>query len=230
MRAVSIPVYNNHKIELFVERLKDGFELWCVGVVKGKRILIDHHLTRDDLEARLEYARHEDLIWRDVTRSEIPAEKHERTVQMEETIERKVFWDGIDSNFASIRSLDKDRKDTVAAKKTILGRWTDGVLTFSVEPNNKLQWSCSDHQHWLDRGRNPAPDWWNFSSLWELHLMANMNTPKACGTHVSVLHVDEKELHIKRGPVYRIVHVFHRVRGNESSPIETTNRGKAALK
>src|SRR5271154_6031360 len=90
MRTVSIPVYTSKKIELFVEKVKGGFELWAVGIVKGQRILIDHHLTRDDLETRLEYARPEDLIWRDTVHSEIPVEKHERTVQMEETIERGV--------------------------------------------------------------------------------------------------------------------------------------------
>ena len=177
MRTVSIPVYTSKKIELFVEKVKGGFELCAVGIVKGQRILIDHHLTRDDLETRLEYAWPEDLVWRDTVHSEIPVEKHERTVQMEETIERGGFWDGIASNLASIHSLDKDRKDTVAARKAILGRWTDGVLTFIIEPNNKLQWSCDDHQHWLNRRRGPAPDWWNLSSLWELHLMCNMNTP-----------------------------------------------------
>ncbi len=57
------------------------------------------------------------------------------------------------NNFASISFLDGDRKETVAAKKAILGRWTDGVLTFGIEPNNKLQWSCADHQHWPSLGK-----------------------------------------------------------------------------
>ncbi len=106
-----------------------------------------------------------------------------------------VFWDSMTSQLNSKSFLDKDKKETAAAKKVILGRWTDGVLTFSIEPNNKLQWSCADNQHWLNRRGDPAPDWWNYSSLWELHLMCNMNTPSACGTHVSVLHIDKQELH-----------------------------------
>lgn len=213
MRAVTIPVYTSKKLELFVEKLKDGFELWAVGVVKGRRILIDHHLTHDDLETRLEYARPKDLIWRDAAPSEIPAEKHAKAIQMEETIyERRGFWDGVDSNLASVYLLDRDRKEASAAKKMILGRWTDGVVTLSLEPNNKLQWTCVDPQHWLNVwGQNTSqpPDWWNMGS-WELGLMANRNTRQACGTHAGVLHVDEKELHIRGGHLNRIVHVFYR--------------------
>ncbi len=232
MRKVTIPVYASKKIELFVEKRKNGFELWAVGIVNGQRVVMDHHLTRDDLEARLEYAWPEDLVWRDTVHSEIPVEKHERTVQMEETIERGVFWDGIDSNLASIRSLDKDKKETAAAKKAILGRWTDGVVTFNIEPNKKLQWSCSDPRHWLNgwwQVKGQSPDWWNLSS-WELHFMAGMNTPQVCGTHAGVLHVDDKELHIRGGHLNRIVHVFRRAKDNESLQIGTTNRSEMAAK
>ena len=57
--------------------------------------------------------------------------------------------------------------------------------------------------------------------------MANMNTPKACGTHVKVLHVDEKELRVRGGHLNRIVHVFRRVKDNESVQIGTVNRVEA---
>jgi hypothetical protein len=210
MRTVTITIWNNKKLELFVEKVKDGFELWTVGIVKGQRILLDHHLTHDDLETRLEYTRPEDLIWRDADLSEIPAEKHKMAIEGEESIKRNSFWDSITRNLASKHFLDRDRKAIATARKAILGRWTDGDLTFYLEPNNKMQWFCSDHEHWLNRRRNPAPDWWDLSSVWELHLMANMNTPQARGTHVSVLHVDEKELHICGGHLNRIVHVFRR--------------------
>lgn len=232
MRAVTIPVYASKKLDLFVERLKDGFELWAVGIVKGQRVLIDHHLTRDDWETKLEYAGPEDLIWRDAAHSEIPAQKHKLAIGGEETIGRRVFGGGVRDDLAAIDFLDKDKKDTAAAKKAILGRWTDGVVTFSLEPNNKLRWTCADLRHWLNVWGitdKQTPSWWDFSSIWELYLMADMDTPQACGTHVGVLHVDENEVHL-RGGVNRIAHVFRRVKDNESVQIRTANRGEVALK
>jgi hypothetical protein len=204
MHTVTITI-RNQKLELFVEKIKGGYEVWAVGIIKGQRILIDHHLTHDDLETRLEYAQPEDLIWRGAARSEIPSEKYKKAIELEKTIEQDVFWDGIDCNLSAIHSLDRDRKTTAAAKKAILGRWTDGVLTFSTEPDHKLQWLCADNQHWLNRSGDSNPGWWNFSSRWELHLM---NMERGRGTHVSVLHVDDKELHVRGGHLNRIVHVF----------------------
>src|ERR1700677_2226056 len=190
MRAVTISVYNSKNVELFVERLKDGFELWAVGVVNGQRVLIEHHLTRDDLEEQMEYARLRDLAWRDATRSEIPAAKHRKAVLQEETIIRRVFASGVTSNLAAIDFLDKEKKDITAAKKAILGRWTDGVVAFRLGPDNTLEWSCVDLRHWLNVWgvvNKQTPNWWNLSSKWELHLMADMNTRQVCGTHVGVL-------------------------------------------
>jgi hypothetical protein len=211
MRTVTIPVYTNQKLELFVEKLKDCYEFWSVGMVKGHRVVIDHHLTHDDLETRLEYSQPEDLIWHDATPSEIPTDKHKLAIEGEESMERGVFWDGGAVQHFQPGFLTRDRKATAAAKKSILGGWTDGILSFLMEPNNKLQWSCSDGQYWLNRRQGPAPDWWALSGVWELHFMANMNTPKACGTHVGVFHVDDHELHIHGGHLNRIVHVFRRV-------------------
>jgi len=71
MRAVTITVHNNQKLEVFVRKLADGFEVFCAGLVRGRRVLIDHHLTRDDLEGHLKYAKPGDLIWRNAARSEI---------------------------------------------------------------------------------------------------------------------------------------------------------------
>src|SRR5437867_7849604 len=93
MRTVAITIHNNHKFELFVEKRRQGFEFWVVGPAKGHRMLLDHHVTHDDLEARLEYAQAGDLIWRDAVRSEMPAEKHQNAIEMEETIRLDTFWD-----------------------------------------------------------------------------------------------------------------------------------------
>lgn len=154
MRSVAIPVYTNKKLELFVEKRKEGYEFWAVGISKGQRLVIDHSLTRDDLETHLEYAHREDLIWHEATLSEIPAEKHKSAIEREECFGK--FQYGMTRIISAIGFLDRDRKDTTAAKKTILGKWSDGVLTFNIEPNNKLQWSCATHEHWLNRRRGSA--------------------------------------------------------------------------
>jgi hypothetical protein len=139
MRTVSIPVYNNTKIELFTEKRNDHFEFWAVGVAKDSRVIIAHRLTHNDLEARLEYARPGDLAWREADPSEIPAEKHPRAVEMEAATARGVFSDSVDDQLRPCSFLDRDRKTTAAAKKLILGRWTDGALTFGIEPKDKLE-------------------------------------------------------------------------------------------
>jgi len=212
MRTVTIPVYASKRLELFFDKRDHDYELWTVGIAKGQRVVIDHCLTHDDLETRLEYSRPEDLVWQEARRLDIPTEKHKLAVEREDSIMRGKFQHGASSIFTSFFFLDRDRKDTAAAKKAILGGWTDGVLSFVMEPNNKLQWSCDDKKHWLNIGAyGPAPDWWTLSGVWELHLMANMGKPKACGTHVGVVHVDERQLHIRGGHLNRIVHVFNRV-------------------
>lgn len=219
MRATAITVHNNQEVEIFVEKRKDGFGLWIVGPIKGSRTVIDHHLTHDDLEAWLAYAKPGDLVWRDATASEIPTEKHQNAVEMEATIKQGKFMDyedwpeesqrSVARHFGSISLLTTDRKETNAANKAILGRWTDGVVTLNIEPNNKLGWSCSNRNHPFNIGEKVhghAPDWWNFA-MWRLHLM---NDKHKCGTHVGVLRADEHELHFEGGGPHRLATVFHR--------------------
>ena len=222
MRKVVIKVHNNQIIEIFVDKFGDGFEFWAIGMVRGHRMVIDHHLTHDNLEARLEYAKQGDLIWRDATRSEIPAEKHKKAIAQEETIARDVFWDyegrsegGIQTvtcHLGAIDFLTVDRRESAVAKDIILGQWTDGVLTFSLASGNRLQWSCADRQHWLNSGEGVhghAPDWWNYAK-WRI---AFMNHEHGCGTHVGVLHIGKHELHLEGGHLHRMAHIFHRIEG-----------------
>ncbi len=218
MRTTAITVHNNQTLEVFVEKRKDGFELWMVGPMKANdRAVLDHHLTHDDLEARLVYAKPGDLIWRDAAASEIPTEKHQNAIEGEKTIQQGTFWDfeklhqSVGGHFGAIALLPTDRKESNAAKKLLLGRWTDGVATLNIEPNNKLGWSCTDLNHPLNVGEKidgHAPDWWNFA-MWRVALM---NDEHKCGTHVGVLRVDERELHIEGvGGLHRLATVFHRV-------------------
>ena len=218
MRKVVIRVRNNQEIEIFVDRLREGFEFWAVGMVKGRRILIDHHLTHDDLEARLEYAQPGDLIWHDAARSEIPFEKHGNAIAQEETMSRRVFWDydgraegqiqSVTCHLGAIGFLTPDRKESSVAKKMMLGAWTDGILSFRLEPQNKLVWSCAKTNYWLSRRDGHKPDWWNFAR-WGIGLI---NQKHSCGTHVGVLHVGEHELHLKGGGhLHRMAHIFRRI-------------------
>ena len=221
MRSVTIPAYNSKTLEVFLEKRDYGCEVWTVGVAKGERVIIDHFRTRDDLQARLEYAQHEDLIWRDAAPLEMPSQRHKLAIEREESFKRGVFEHGTSGVVNSIRFLDRDRKDTTTAKRAIHGQWADGVLTFSIEPLNKLRWSCADSNHWLNRGSKsgrPAPNWWNLSGLWELHLM---NNDKLCGTHVGIIHVDEKELHFRGGVDDRIALVFRRQPNTALEPTPT---------
>jgi hypothetical protein len=218
MQTVSIPVRNNQNLELFIEKLKDGFEFWAVGAIEGQRVVIDHHLTHDDLPARLEYAQPEDLVWRNAELSEIPLKKHKFAIEREENLARGVFhdyekWDrhSITEHLAAIAFLPKDRKELIAAKKKLLGRWTDSILTFSLEPDNRLQWSCDDKNHPLnviERRSGHPPDWWNFSK-WSF---AYMNATYKTATYIDVIKVNEHELHVSGGGnVHRMAHIFRRL-------------------
>jgi hypothetical protein len=209
MRTVAIPIRNTQKVEVFVEKHNDHFELWIVGMVKERRMVLSHHLTHGDLETHLEYARPEDLIWRDAERSEIPDEKHQNAIEMEETITRGVFWDGVASHFDSIAFITKDRKALLSAQKAILGRWTDGSLTFDLKPEHGLAWSCTDPKHWLGRFAGPNPDWWNFKQ-WQFAFMSDVGKNSMSGCRNEIIHVDERELHFRGGHKNRMAYVFRR--------------------
>ena len=220
MRTVLISVQNDQKLELFVKKLTRGFEFWAVGIFNVDRVVLDHHLTHDDLEARLEYAKPKDLIWRNAEQHEIPVKKHNNAILQEETIARHIFWDYENRARQSVTShlgggsafITLDKKELAVAKKMMLGRWTDGVLTFSLEPNNKLLWICADRNHQLnviERTSGHLVDWWNFSK-WKF---AIMNEKQKAATYVAVVSVNEQELHLTGGGhLNRMAQVFRRLR------------------
>jgi hypothetical protein len=241
MRTVDILVHGEKRLQIFVGKHKCHFELWVAGPIKGRQILLDHHLTHDDLEARLGYAKTGDLDWRNATQSDIPTEKHENAIEMEKTIKRQTFYDyddpqldkiealarqalglsqcfkthcSVTKHLDSIALLAADKEGINEAKKALLGQWSDGVVTLTIKPGHKLQWSCKDRDHPLNVGERVhehPPDWWDFN-LWELGLM---NDAHKCGTHVGVLRVDERELHLNSSHPHQIAHVLHRDRDIE---------------
>jgi hypothetical protein len=224
MKKTTIRIHHNRNIELFVEKRNDGFEIWIVGLFQKKRLVLDHHLTHDDLEARLEYANCGDMLWCEAENGEIPDEKHQNAIEAEKNI--ATFWDyeklhqSVAGHLSAIVLLSTDTAEQKVTEQALLGRWTDGIVTVSFESNNRLQWSCVDRQHPLNVGERVhghAPDWWNFG-LWEIALL---NNDHKCGTRVHVLRVDEQELHFFSNHPHRIAHVFRRV----SPPKEITSRG-----
>lgn len=231
MRTVSIPIYNNQEIELFVEKRKEGFEVWVVGPIKGHRRVLDHHLTHDDLEAYLEYASPGDLVWRDASSSEIPTEKNKNTgkqnsfldfVRREEDIlgySSKSIDDcesslnpyrAVTYHLSTICDVTTDRVEDKAVNNLLLGRWTDGIVTLTLEPNHKLEWSCTEPSDDL-KVCDQSPDWWNYGE-WSLALF---NSNEHCGTTVKIVYVDKDELHILNKGYQRLVRVFHKDRTNE---------------
>src|SRR5580658_10317961 len=94
MHKTHLTVFNNQFVEGYVAQRPEGYEFWLVGIVDGERTVLDHHLTHDDIVGHLEYSKPKDVTWVDAAESEIPEKKHRHTVEMEETIERRVFWDG----------------------------------------------------------------------------------------------------------------------------------------
>jgi len=214
MRTVSIAVHNNHTLELFVQKRKTAFELWQVGIVNGRRILLDHYLTHDDLEAKLSYAEPGDLVWEDTKRSHIPAEKHRNVLQREKMAKRDSFsdFDKIGQkllyHFAGcINMFSIDRKAFNHAKKVILGHWTDGVVAAFFEPEHKIKLSYPmDRPHSLNASVRMV-NWWAFGR-WQLHLLDEHKT----GIRIGVLRVDEHELHVYSQIHNRIAHIMYRAR------------------
>ena len=220
MRTVSIAIHNSQKIEIFVEKRKACFEVWIVGVVGNRRVVLSHDLTHDDLEAGLEYARAGDLDWRDAARSELPSKTHPVANEAADNIRRRVFADfekfhqSIAYHVTGIINvLPIDRKEWNIAKKAILGQWTDKIATVNFQIDSKLKWSCPlDRPHPFNSGARIdgyIPDWWSFAS-WQLHLL---NREKKIGMRIAVIRVDEQELHISSDDNSgRLVCIFRKVK------------------
>lgn len=227
MRVTAITVRNNQRVQLCVEKREEGFELWIVGPMDGRRVLLSHYLTHDDLEAHLEYAQPGDLVWGDAS-PEIPAAKDSYAITWEENLKQGVcYWDYIkpeDEEFdhflpeadleraKALRSvanhlsypigrLTIDRKEVNTARKRLVGQWTNGASTLTLEADRKLQWdppltACCH-----------VPDRWDFTK-WRL---VQSNSEHKCHISAHVLHVDEHELLLRNYHCHRLVQVYYRI-------------------
>ena len=113
------------------------------------------------------------------------------------------------AHLSSIAFLATTPTQTATARKELLGRWTDAAITLTLEPNNKLRWTCANQLDPLNIGKRVnghAPDWWNFAR-WEIALM---NSQHKCGTHVAVLQIDAQQLHLQSSHPHQIARVFVR--------------------
>lgn len=237
MDKTRISVFNNQFVEGYVAQRPEGYEFWLVGIVDGERTVLDHHLTHDDIVGHLEYSKPKDVTWVGAAESEIPEKKHRHTIEMEETIERRVFWDGNNSerdariaelaktmglpvpetrperavahHFKSMDFLKYDRRELTAAGCWLLGQWTDGVIALTLAEDHKLSWSNTSPEHCLKSAIRTVknPDWWGFAK-WGLGIMC---THPQVGTSLGVIRVDEQELHLSSSIPNRIADVLCRV-------------------
>jgi hypothetical protein len=218
MRKTIIKVHNNSWLEVFVRKSKQGFEVWVVGMLKGQRRILCHHLTHDDLEQGLGYSKVGDLVWKDAAFSEIPRDVHPIAAEAADNIERGVFVDfkrELRQSLAyhimgSINILPLDKKEWNVAKEAILGQWTDGIATVNFQLDCKLAWSCPGERlnpfNSGARGTGYSPNWWSFAG-WQLHLL---NYEHMAGTKIAVLRVDQQELHVFSGHD-AVAHIYCRV-------------------
>ena len=72
MHTASFQTRNNQTVEIFQERRKGHFELWVVGQQGNQRVILDHYLTHDDLEAKLRYTKSVLLSWTFASESDLP--------------------------------------------------------------------------------------------------------------------------------------------------------------
>ena len=215
IRAAAIPVHNDRTLELFTRRVRPRtYELWCVASVERRRMVIHHYLTRDHLEARLTYARKNDIRWRDATMSEVPRRVSTLGLVMGTTLPP----DSIVNHellvlHLPVPCLPANAAASAAARRSIVGVWSDGKVQATFGPQDRLRLS-----HRVPSGhpfRNvagcPVPDRWGFAS-WQLSLI---NAKQQCGLRRSVLRVDHTELHLAQAhnavDPNMVAHVFRRV-------------------
>lgn len=101
-----------------------------VGSVKGQRTILDRFFTWENVEKHLSYAQIGDLVWQDGNEPDIPSPKTQIAQETEDVMARGVFLNEAYLYCClAVSQLPIDRKAWNAAKKSIVGQWTDGVAT-----------------------------------------------------------------------------------------------------
>ena len=220
MRTTKIPFHNDQMLEIFVRpRKKTGreFEMWLVGEAKGRRMILDHLITEDDIEARLSYAQTGDLNWEQGDARAIPEEKTKGALEYErECLDRGMLRnsDDVSLHLHTWSSLPLNRKTLNQARKCVVGSWSDGIATLILKPQSQVEMSCANKSHplfWQTNFFNSShAEWWNFSS-WLLFLM---NQTTKIGSKQAVWRCDETELHLPSIKPDIFAHVLRRISEN----------------
>jgi hypothetical protein len=218
MRTTRLSVHNNQRVELFTRRRAGrAYELWVVISAGNSRLVHDHYFTHDDLEGSLAYARRGDLMWRDAAPAELPRRVGSTGVVVGKAIPKGKIIDFESPRYhllSAIGGLPIDRRALAAARRTIVGTWSDGPAVACLEPHSALRLSCDATRHPFSiTPPCPAPDRWRLQR-WQLHMM---NAAHGCGLRVAVIQVDDAELHVAAAPTgglvdrqRKLVHVFKR--------------------
>ena len=221
MRTTKFPFHNDQTLEIFVrprEKAELEFEMWLVGEAAGRRMILDHLITQDNIEARLGYAQIGDLNWEQGDVRAIPSEKTKVALEYErECLDRGLLRnsDDVSLHLHTWNSLPLHRKTLNQARKRILGSWSDGIATLILKPQSQVELLCADSSHPLSwqadfshlSNENRPADWWNFSA-WLLFLM---NQTAKAGSKQAVWRCDETELHLPSLKQDIFAHVYHRI-------------------
>lgn len=215
MRTTSLSVHNDQILEIFIEPREEHpgqFLIWMVGDIKGQRTVLDHLATQDDLEQQLSYIRHGDMIWKSADKLDIPLAKNQSAIENEKTIEQGALWDHPCSLcWMATIWLPISRKTLNAAKKLIIGEWSDGVVNLSFKPNSQFHIDFPapplNHHPLLFASDYVGADRWNLSR-WLLFLM---NDKRNRGYKIGGWKCDEHELHIFGDQKDVLVHPLRRV-------------------
>lgn len=214
MRSATINIRNGEPLEVFVKPLdacSDGWEVWIVGTVGGKRFMFDHLLTHHHLESRLCYAIPGDILWRCVDSEMLPTDRMPTIKGAELALARGCFRDSRDliDLFHTYLLLPLQRKVWSDAKKLIVGDWTDGVTQVSFRSGDRFQIETQNdclHRMTANAIREKADKW--SASKWMLWVM---NSTTMRGERLAVWHVSQSELHLLSQRSDSIAHVYRRM-------------------
>ncbi len=214
MQTTSFQTRNNQTLEIFTEKRSGCFEVWIVGPQEGRRTILNHYLTRDNLQARLRYTKTELPAWLVAQPDSLPELKSAFALKDEESLEVGTFWDSpeLSEHLGAVAALDCNQTTLEAARADLVGYWTDGSSTLSFGPDASFSASLAPNpvHPFLRAVAKSCPDQWLLSESWQIRVM-NRETRKADRT---VVHrVLPAELHLG-GTGNCIAYVFKRPAGS----------------